>query len=212
MWRLFTVLLPVCAALVVLAGPARAHNVLTGSDPADGARLASPPAEVTLTFDQPVRAEFTQLALTGPDGVARPLRVRVTGAKVRAALPGALPAGGYAVGYRIVSNDGHPVTGRIGFSAAAPAAGASPSPAGTTAAVPSPAASAVPSPGASAGAPASGPATTAGPARDTLVAQVPPQGGGGGWVWGLLVASLLLSGLGVRAVVRHDRAGGRAGA
>ncbi|MFC4586833.1 copper resistance CopC family protein [Sphaerisporangium corydalis] len=130
MRRLLTVLLVAGAALAVAVTPAQAHNVLTGSDPRDGARLASVPARVTLTFDQPVRADFAQVALTVPGGAVSRAVVKVDGDKVLATLPATTTPGEYVVGYQIVSNDGHPVTGRIGFTvgagAPAPAPAAAP--------------------------------------------------------------------------------------
>jgi copper resistance protein C len=114
------VALAVLAALLP-AGPADAHATLRSSTPADGARLPRPPAEVTLTFSERLQAGFTRVAATGPGGqsvAAGPVRV----AGPRAVLPlRATAAGDYAVSYRVVSSDGHPVQGTIRFSAAAPA-------------------------------------------------------------------------------------------
>ncbi|HEY4625692.1 MAG TPA: copper resistance protein CopC, partial [Blastococcus sp.] len=39
---------------VATAGPALAHATLVSTDPADGARLAKPPAKVTLRFSESV--------------------------------------------------------------------------------------------------------------------------------------------------------------
>ncbi|MEV7968910.1 copper resistance CopC family protein [Sphaerisporangium sp. NPDC088356] len=172
MRRLLTVLLVACAALAVGVAPAQAHNVLTGSDPKDGARLASVPGRVTLTFDQPVRADFAQVALTGPDGTVSKAPVQVADNKVVATLPATATAGAYVVGYQIVSNDGHPVSGKVGFTVAGGAAAPAPAPAA--------------------------------PAKESSTSAVPPASGGG-WVWGLLVVALLLSGLGVLVVARQGR-------
>ncbi|WP_248964448.1 copper resistance CopC family protein [Sphaerisporangium perillae] len=189
MRRLLTVLLVACATLAVAVAPALAHNVLTGSDPKDGARLASLPGRATLTFDQPVRADFAHMALTGPDGTVAKLSVEVVDTKVMAALPVPGVAGVYIIGYQIVSNDGHPVSGKITFTVTGPA--------GQTPATTPPTAA----PSASDGAappPATGPGS-----RSLSTAQVPASGGG--WVWGLLVVALLLSGLGILVVARHGR-------
>ncbi|MEU8266972.1 copper resistance CopC family protein [Sphaerisporangium sp. NPDC049002] len=175
MRRLLTVLLVACAALAVAVAPAQAHNVLTGSDPKDGARLASVPGRVTLTFDQPVRADFAQVALTGPDGAVSKAPVEVVDNTVTATLPVTAAAGAYVVGYQIVSNDGHPVSGKVGFTVAG---GAAPAPTPAPAAVPA--------------------------TKDPSASAVPPASGGG-WVWGLLVVALLLSGLGILVVARQGR-------
>lgn len=189
MRRLLTVLLVAGAALAASVAPASAHNVLTGSDPKDGARLATVPASVTLTFDQPVRADFAQVAVTGPDGAVGRPKVKVVDNKVTAVLPPAAVAGAYIVGYQIVSNDGHPVTGKIGFTVTGGSAAGSPG-----------------SPAPSAGSAPTGIPTVQGrpPVERPTVAAAAPAGGGS-WVWGLLVAALLLSGAGIRVVARHGR-------
>ncbi|MET8161113.1 copper resistance CopC family protein [Sphaerisporangium sp. NPDC005289] len=211
MRRLLTVLAVAFAALAVAVAPALAHNVLTGSDPKDGARLASLPAQVTLTFDQPVRADFAQVALTGPDGRVAKAAVHVVDAKVTAEVPASVAAGAagaYVIGYQIVSNDGHPVTGKIGFTVAGTgsAAPVSPSttpstgpagPGGTTPATGSGGAGEPPTP--------SGVAGQAPPAAQPIAGAAAPGTSGGGWVWGLLVAALLLSGLGILVVARQSR-------
>ncbi|WP_424530323.1 copper resistance CopC family protein [Sphaerisporangium viridialbum] len=171
MRRFLTVLVVACAALAVAVAPAQAHNVLTGSDPKEGARLASVPGRVTLTFDQPVRADFAQVALTGPDGAVSKAQVEVVDNEVTATLPATAATGDYVVGYQIVSNDGHPVSGKVGFTVAG---GAAPAPA------PAPA------------------------VKDLSTSAVPPASGGG-WVWGLLVVAVLLSGLGILVVARQGR-------
>ncbi|GAA5059680.1 hypothetical protein HNP84_005055 [Thermocatellispora tengchongensis] len=117
MRRLLTVLALVSAALAFAAPAALAHNVLTGSDPKDGATLAEAPERVTLTFDQPVRRGFTQLTVTGPDGARYEQGApEVDGPDVTARVAPLGPAGEYVIGYRILSSDGHPVTGKLTFT------------------------------------------------------------------------------------------------
>ncbi|WP_346115346.1 copper resistance CopC family protein, partial [Nonomuraea maheshkhaliensis] len=117
MRRLLTVLLLALAAVGVAGAPAQAHNVLISSDPRDGSTLAASPERVTLVFDQAVRQGYAQVGVTGADGSSwadgspEVAAERVT-VKVRP-LPG---GGSYTVGYRILSADGHPVTGKISFT------------------------------------------------------------------------------------------------
>lgn len=121
-------------AAVALAAPASAHNVLTGSDPADGSTPTTAPAAVTLTFDEAVQNYEPVLVVTGPDGtVFSTATPAVSGTTVRTDLLGAGPAGAYTVAFRIVSADGHPVSGQFTYTLAAGAAGTatgSPAPAG----------------------------------------------------------------------------------
>jgi methionine-rich copper-binding protein CopC len=133
------------AALVVLVGaialtvgaalPAAAHNVLTGSDPSDGATLNAAPTTVTLTFDQTVQNFEPVITVTGPNGNQfQTGSTSVRDNTVSIAVDGSGPPGLYTIGYRIVSADGHPVTGSVSYTldpAAAGTATGSPAPDGT---------------------------------------------------------------------------------
>lgn len=117
-------LLVVTAALALLAGAglAAAHDALVGSDPSDGASLATAPAQVRLTFTEAPQAAVA--TVTGPGGSrweARP--AEVLGSEVTVPLRPLGPAGVYTVGYRVVSSDGHPLTGTVRFILTQPGAG-----------------------------------------------------------------------------------------
>jgi copper resistance protein C len=104
-------------ALPLGAGTAFAHNVLIGSDPPNGSSVATGPSTVSLTFDLPVKESFSTVTVVGPDGghfEGGP--ATVDGNVVRAPVRPLGPAGVYTVGYRIVSDDGHPVSGAIRFT------------------------------------------------------------------------------------------------
>ncbi|MFF4778384.1 copper resistance CopC family protein [Microtetraspora fusca] len=200
MRRLLTVLLLACAALLGVAAPAQAHNVLVGSDPKDGAQVSTAPERITLKFDQPVRRDFARIAVTGPDGAEYAQgEIATKGNDVSVGLAPLGPAGAYTIGYRVVSNDGHPVTGTITFTltAAGPAAGQS-----------SPSAEPTPSPSA-ASTPAAGdplpPAAGGEPGSAASAADLAAQSSSGGWVWGLLVVAAALLALSAYVLVRHDR-------
>lgn len=133
------------AALALLAGtaPAWAHTELESSTPADGASLDRAPAEIALTFSEDVPADGATITVTGPDRADR-VAGPATAADGTLTVPlqplGA--AGPYTVEYRVVSDDGHPVSGTVTFTltspgpaaSAQPAAPASPAPPATTAA------------------------------------------------------------------------------
>lgn len=127
MRRLLTVLLLASAALLGAVAPAQAHNVLISSDPKDGTELATGPEKITLTFDQPVRQGFAQISVIGPDGTTRweDGKTTVDRTKVSVGVRPLGPAGVYAVGYRILSSDGHPVSSKITFTLTAPGQGGS---------------------------------------------------------------------------------------
>ncbi|MCU1377213.1 MAG: copper resistance protein CopC [Acidimicrobiales bacterium] len=111
--------------MVALAAPASAHAQLVSTSPAAGAVLDSAPSTATVRFNEGVQVKPDGLQLH--DAAGR----RVDGAKVssldggrtlRLPLP-ALGKGGYVLTWRVVSDDGHPVSGgvtwRIGASSAA---------------------------------------------------------------------------------------------
>jgi len=123
------------AAVVVLAGlglllgatPALAHTRLESSSPADGASVADAPSGVTLTFNQEMQADFSTITVVGPDGTSwQAGQVSSAGTSVSTQVRPLGPAGRYEIGYRVVSEDGHPVVGTISFTLTAAGTGAAP--------------------------------------------------------------------------------------
>ncbi|MFF8957642.1 copper resistance CopC/CopD family protein [Streptomyces sp. NPDC014894] len=112
-------------ALLAAAGPASAHAALTGSDPQDGAVVATAPAEVTLTFSERLAMGKDAIRVLGPDGdradraTVRDLsRDGTVGYGVD--LRPSLPDGTYTVAWQAVSADSHPISGAFTFSIGAP--------------------------------------------------------------------------------------------
>jgi methionine-rich copper-binding protein CopC len=116
------------AVLPVLAMPrAEAHAGLVSSAPAADAVLTAAPAEVRLTFTEALQ-EPAYVVVTAPDGTRSPGEARVEGAdsvQPTCALADAPAEGTWRVAYRVVSADGHPVTGELAFTVDPPAGGAS---------------------------------------------------------------------------------------
>ena len=117
MKRLALLFLVLVGAGFVLAGPASAHATLTSSSPADGSRLRTAPASVTLHFDENVGITYVHVTdQTGkrvesgtashPGGV---------GAVVRVGLKPGLRDASYTISYRMVSADSHPIGGVVTF-------------------------------------------------------------------------------------------------
>ncbi|MBL1111400.1 copper resistance protein CopC [Streptomyces sp. 110] len=131
-----------CATLIATARPAAAHTALTGSAPDDGATVATSPDQVSLSFNDPMDARYSRVAVTGSSGRAVTTGApEVEGRTVTQALAADTPPGRYTVGYRVVSADGHPVSGRFGFTVAALRT-TSPAPRASTSSSDAPAASA----------------------------------------------------------------------
>src|SRR3954451_6203234 len=126
--RLGVALAVAATALGALAPAAGAHATLEQTHPERGAVLETPPNEVTLAFDEPVEAAFGALRVFDDKGTqVKTGRRRRRGGKSSAlavSLPASLPQGAYTATYRVVSADGHPVSGgltfQVGESAAPP--------------------------------------------------------------------------------------------
>lgn len=175
---LFTVLL----GGVLGASPALAHTELETSSPAAGARLAAPPAAVSLTFGEAVRLPANPIRVTGPGGAVWTVgQATVTDATVTAPVSAAGPAGAYTLTWQVVADDGDTLRGTVRFTLTAPAppmiAPASP-PGSAAAGVPS--ATAAPLP-----------ATVAAVASAAPAAPPAQEGGVPGWLWGVAGAAVL---------------------
>lgn len=113
----WTAALLAAAVTVTLASPAMGHDVLVGTDPADGAVLDAAPTQVVLTFAAEQAAVGAEVVVTGPDGASwSDGAAVVAGTTVTQALTVGMPDGAYAVAWRSVAQDGHPVTGSFGFT------------------------------------------------------------------------------------------------
>ncbi|MFD5752131.1 copper resistance protein CopC [Streptomyces sp. NPDC127033] len=115
--------LPAVAALLWTgATPAAAHTELTGATPADGSSVASLPERVRLTFSDPMSRKYAKVSLTGPRGAALVGEPEVDGEDVAVRPAPSSPPGRYRIGYRVVSADGHPVSGVLSFTVTGPPA------------------------------------------------------------------------------------------
>jgi methionine-rich copper-binding protein CopC len=187
--RVVAVTLLCAVALLFGAAPAFAHTRLQSSDPADGTSLGAGPQRVSLTFNEPMQTGFATVTVIGPD--SRPYQsgeVAANGGTVSIGVAPLGPAGRYEIGYRVVSEDGHPVTGSVAFTLTAPGPAVA-----TTTAAPS---SALAAPASSAPAP-----TSAAPAP--VAASTSEDGDMPVWPW--IVGGVVLIGVGAAAALRLGR-------
>ncbi|MET8503815.1 copper resistance protein CopC [Streptomyces sp. NPDC004787] len=123
--RLLLVAAVLLGALLATAGPASAHAALTGSDPQDGAVVATAPKEVRLTFSEEVAMSDDSIRVLDPAGKrvdTGELQNLCSGSVIRYGVPllPGLPDGTYTVAWQTVSADSHPVSGAFTFSVGAP--------------------------------------------------------------------------------------------
>lgn len=104
-----------CALALLLGGSAQAHAHLERSVPADGSVLHAPPARLVLLFSEPGR--LTALWIEDAAGTRRSVATLpdVSARELTVTLP-ALAPGRYAIGWRVLSADGHVMPGRIRFT------------------------------------------------------------------------------------------------
>ncbi|WP_449276668.1 copper resistance protein CopC [Leucobacter sp. GX24907] len=95
--------------------PASAHAILLGTTPGDGEVLKGAPVSAELQFNEPVRLIDGAIRLFPSYGEPVTLDAQTRDDSVIISLPGGLADGTYALSYRIVSADGHPVGGAITF-------------------------------------------------------------------------------------------------
>jgi copper transport protein len=118
-------------ALALAPAAASAHARLEGTSPQRGATVAAEPRQVSFRFDEPVEATFGAVRVfdargrrVDDGGLVRPGGDQ---REVGTGLNGGLADGTYTATYRIISADGHPVSGgftfNIGHAGAAPSKG-----------------------------------------------------------------------------------------
>jgi copper transport protein len=109
-------LLAILALVSVQPRMASAHASLIGTDPAEGAVLDAAPERVTLSFTEPVDLIDAGYHLFDANGPVGMLEAEVTGSDVLLRLPGDMGNGSYVVSWRVISADGHPISGVLLFS------------------------------------------------------------------------------------------------
>jgi len=108
----------VAAVLVASATAASGHAVMVSSTPADGEQLPSAPSTVTFTFNESVTTGLGGITVLDRD--ARRMDLGATRQPspntVQAQLVADMDPGTYLASYRVVSGDGHVITGASVFA------------------------------------------------------------------------------------------------
>jgi copper resistance protein C len=125
------------AAVLGLAGPAAAHDAVESSTPAEGATVAVPPEQVSVTLSNNplgIGSSFSVKDASGAEWADGPVDIvdNVASQKLKAGGP----AGQYTVAWRVVSSDSHPIEGTFTFTASSAAEGAAPAASSTAGSTP----------------------------------------------------------------------------
>lgn len=120
------------ATMVGLAAPASAHARLEASSPKEGSTLTATPPEIMLRFNEPIQSGLNEVSVRTGSTDATDGDLEVDGGTVYQPLKSSLPAGSYTVSYKVVSADGHPISGSYSFTYAPPGGDTGPSGSETT--------------------------------------------------------------------------------
>lgn len=114
--RLLAAALFACLALAFGSAPAHAHDQLIGSNPKQGAKLDKQPEWIELNYSGEIQDIGTEIRVEkdGEDFSAG--EITVEGRTVKSALPDDLKPGDYTISWRVVSQDGHPISGTVEFT------------------------------------------------------------------------------------------------
>lgn len=116
---LLVLLALVGAVVATLAGspPAGAHAVVVSSSPSADERLSAAPSEVSIVFSEPVTSDLGGITVLDRDGdrVDNDDSTQPTTTSVRTTLQPDLGDGTYVANYKVVSADGHPISGAVVF-------------------------------------------------------------------------------------------------
>lgn len=101
---------------LMMPAPAVAHDEMTASTPKDGATLDEAPESIKLEFSGELQQIGSEVQVTtGAETVTVDEPV-LEGRTITSALPDNMPAAKYTVVWRVVSSDGHPISGESTFT------------------------------------------------------------------------------------------------
>lgn len=118
--RVLGAALPVVISALLLttgfwAAPAHAHADLIETSPAEGQVLDAAPETVELHFSEPVQLVDEAMRLFSSDGTPLVLDAKTHNTTVIVSVADNIDDGAYTLAYRVVSADGHPISGALSF-------------------------------------------------------------------------------------------------
>lgn len=121
---LVTLALLVVGLVLGPAGPAGAHATLIGTDPQQGEVLAAAPEAIRFSYTESVAAVPDGTQVFDSTGQVVASTATSSGSDLVVTLAEPVADGTLVVVWRVISEDGHPVSGSLSFSVGAPSAGA----------------------------------------------------------------------------------------
>jgi methionine-rich copper-binding protein CopC len=108
-------LLAASASTLMFASGAQAHAHLVKANPGENAAIA-PPKAIHLEFSEKLEPKFSGVTLMKADGAVVAATSKADGKVIDSALQAPLAPGSYMVMWRVVSADGHKMTGQYNFT------------------------------------------------------------------------------------------------
>lgn len=141
-WALLAALLITFGVVVATASPAHAHDELLGSDPVADSALDALPAQLTLTFSAEIADDegASVVEVTDAGGTSLTAGAPTVNDNVLTQPLAGEASGAVTVLWKVVSSDGHPISGEFTFTVAG-----APAPAPTETVAPTPSETAAPS-------------------------------------------------------------------
>jgi copper resistance protein C len=104
-------------AVFAVSAPASAHDTLVGSSPAAGEQLEAAPTEVVLTYNASILPDGAAVSVIDAEGTEWAAGEHVIETNtLTMPLEADMPEAGYLIEWRVVSSDGHPISGTIPFA------------------------------------------------------------------------------------------------
>lgn len=117
---LLVVVLTTAGLTFFVAGAAQAHSALVSSTPADGDSISEIPTAIVLEFNEDIQDIGNEVVVLDPEGTPVASGEMVVDGPVVTQPIGVGAAGAYTVTWRVVSADGHPISGEFSYELRVP--------------------------------------------------------------------------------------------
>jgi methionine-rich copper-binding protein CopC len=117
---LLVLVLATAGLTLVVAGSAQAHSALVSSTPAEGDSISEIPTAIVLEFNEDIQDIGNEVVVVDPEGTPVASGEMVVDGPIVTQPIGVGAPGTYTVTWRVVSADGHPISGEFSYELQAP--------------------------------------------------------------------------------------------
>lgn len=120
-WKFFAAVTTAVFVLLFGASSASAHDQLISTTPTNKAQLSTAPSKLTLTFTAKLLDLGNEVVIADAKGANWSLgKSTLSGDTMSQPVKAGLPTGQYEARWRVVSSDGHPISGSFRFAVGEP--------------------------------------------------------------------------------------------